>query len=366
MTHGSWQFGMVVAVGAALCGACLERSGGLPPEPVDARDGDLNGVELNSARINGWTLNGWTLNGAALNGWTLNGWTLNGWTLNGVALSGSLFQGTQLVDGQAVARAGLDFIGSELYLTREDQQFTLRIDDIHKNPADPTGDVYFYQISVLDPDTGTWSSLCRDRAGGPTEAIPLANYWDTETGARIDDPDAVTLACRGAVLAKCVEWGYRPWGLAKTCAKKNNKQCATVSLAEHHQACTRMARADYCGDGTPHTLNDTPIDVFDRLSPQIQGEATATLDAWTVEAEWGPHGAICVGDSLRTHMLDELDIPHPPVACLDALENDKCGDFSPTRGGLLINKFCEDWLDDPGECIGGDDDDQGEDEDDDG
>jgi len=48
--------------------------------------------------------------------------------------------------------------------------------------------------------------------------------------------------------------GYKPW-------KVVNGQ----SLWAYHQACTRMMRADYCGDGRPHTREGTPIYIDDRL-----------------------------------------------------------------------------------------------------
>ena len=38
-----------------------------------------------------------------------------------------------------------------------------------------------------------------------------------------------------------------------------------MSLASYHQACTRMARADYCGDGTSHTQDGTWIEYYDKL-----------------------------------------------------------------------------------------------------
>ena len=74
--------------------------------------------------------------------------------------------------------------------------------------------------------------------------------------------------------------------------KKKKKDCETVSLTDYHQACTRMARADYCGDGTPWTVPGTPIDIFDHLSPQIETQETK----WPVEAEWTPDGAYCLDD----------------------------------------------------------------------
>ncbi len=338
MKRRSGYLTILLCMSAALSGACDPNSADAPNEPIEAREAPIyNGLALNAAVINGWSLNGWSL----------NGWSLNGWSLNGVALDGTLFSGTQEIDGEQVARSGLDLIGSNLILVHDDQKYILRIDDIHQDPAAPEGDVYFYDISVEDPKDGTWSSLCLDAHGDPTAAIPIANHWDAVTGDRIDDPNTVTFACRGAVLAKCVEWGYRPWATAKSC---KNKKCATISLADHHQACTRMARADYCGEGLPHTINDTPIDILDRLSPTIQDEASSGAEGWGVEAEWGPDGALCIGESLRLHMLEELGQEPLPAPCLAKLEAKNCGDFSPSRDALLVNKFCEDWMADPDNC----------------
>ena len=343
MKRRSGYLTILLCMSATLGGACDPNSAGAPNEPIETREAPIyNGLALNAAVINGWSLNGWSL----------NGWSLNGWSLNGVALDGTLFSGTQKIDGKEVLRSGLDFIGSNLVLVHEDQQYTLRIDDIQHDPAAPEGDVYFYRISVADPKDGTWSSLCLDPHGKPTEAIPIANHWDAVTGDRIDDPDTVTFACRGAVLAKCVEWGYRPWATAEAC--KDNKKCAKISLADHHQACTRMARADYCGEGLPHTINDTPIDILDQLSPTIQGEASTGFEGWGVEAEWGPDGALCIGESLRLHMLEELGQEALPAPCLAKLEAKNCGNFSPSRGAQLVNKFCEDWMADPDKCAADD------------
>ncbi|MCB9569768.1 MAG: hypothetical protein H6710_21550 [Myxococcales bacterium] len=100
-----------------------------------------------------------------------------------------------------------------------------------------------------------------------------------------------TFACTTGVLAHCTEWGYRPWAEAELCKNgkkgKKGKKCETVQLTDYHQTCTRMARADYCGDGVSWTADGTALDIWDDLSPQIQGRF---LD-WTTEAEWTPDGA---------------------------------------------------------------------------
>ena len=349
MHNKTARFGLGAVV-VLMSGGCDAPDGEMGElGAVEARELVDNSVALNSAKINGWTLNGWTLNGAAMNGWTLNGWTLNGWTLNGVALVGSNFTGAQTIDGVSVQRKGTDLIGSELQLKHSDgKQYTLRFDGVRLDPAAPSGDVYFYKVSVRDAMTGTWSSLCHNAAGMPVEAIALPNTWNASTGARVDAPGTVTLACRGGVLAKCVEWGYRPWAKATRCVRS---VCQEVSLADYHQACTRMARADYCGDGKPHTFNNTPIDIIDRLKVPVQVEGTVDFENWDFEAEWGPNGAVCVGDELRLKMFDDLGMDYDYPACLDAIDDiSDCGQFASNRNGRLANKYCYKWTDDPSEC----------------
>ena len=51
-----------------------------------------------------------------------------------------------------------------------------------------------------------------------------------------------------------------------------------------------MVRADYCGDGVGHTRNGTPIDLFDRVGIQKDEPAEGV----TLEAAFGPEGAVCV------------------------------------------------------------------------
>ena len=356
------NFYPAAALVAAMTGGCdgpeEARLARHEADQVAYRDGVENGVKLNSALLNGVGLNGFRTNGWTLNGWTLNGWTLNGWTLNGSAIAG-----THYVDGAPVLLSGPELIGAEMVLTHGAEDFTLRFADIFVDPADPDGDRYFYKVLALDEASQTWYSLCRDNYGEPTEAIALRNHWDPDTGSRIDDPSAVTLACRGGALAKCVEWGYEPWKTAKSCS---NGTCTQVSLADHHQACTRMTRADYCGTGTPYTLNGTAIDVFDRLSPKIQARMTASDYSWKLEAEWGPGGALCLGQSLRYDMLDDAGISVAVPPCLAKLKGLKdCGKFHYTRpAARLANSLCSKWLTDPGKCALGNDNDEDEDDDD--
>ena len=212
----------------------------------------------------------------------------------GIVLEGSTLSATVVHNGAETVVSGLEFIGAEMDLRITSQvgnqtqtvDVVLRIDDIDQ--SEQYDDVYLYGLSYREKASNVWQPYC----GSPgVAAIPLQNYWDIATGDRVDDPDVVTFACVDAALAKCTLLGYRPWASETSCKGKNKKQvCGEVSLQDHHQACSRMLRADFCGDGTPMTVDGTAIDVFDGLDPQIQSRATD----WPAEAEWTPEGASCV------------------------------------------------------------------------
>ncbi|WAS97320.1 ADYC domain-containing protein [Nannocystis punicea] len=343
-----------ISVVACVCSlASCDGVADLADPAVELREQVGNGMALNTAVLNGMRMNGMRMNGMRMNGMRMNGINLNGINLNGLSLTGSSLSATGLVNGALQLFTGAQLVGAVIDLDIDGEPWKLRFDDIYKNPAAPTSDVWFYDISIQAPGDPGWESLCFDHLGQPTQAIPLANHWDLTTGARIVDPGVVTFACRDAVLAKCVEWGYRPWATA-----------GSTSLANHHQACTRMARADYCGDGTPHTFTGTPIDVLDKLSPRIQAAATLSRSNWGPEAEWGPSGAVCVGDMMRLKLLDDAGVPYAYPACLDALDDfSSCGSLPGSRGGLLANRFCDKWGDQPQQCASHDDD--GDDDEDD-
>lgn len=101
----------------------------------------------------------------------------------------------------------------------------------------------------------------------------VAGIWDA-SGARHDSDTLSTFACKTGAIGKCVLWGYDP---------------AKVGAAMH-QACTRMVRADYCGDGVSSTRDGTLIDVSD-----VRGvQSAANLPGFAFEAGWNENGATCV------------------------------------------------------------------------
>ena len=238
----------------------------------------------------------------------------NGRDYNGPALNGA-YQGRTLVSvGYAGARregmsTGFDEVwleGSALHGLVGGSEFsapdflnvrftgvldngstvTLRVEGITQGSG-ADQDVWSYQVTYQEPMTGQWYPICPGADGTPQGAIALENRWDYRQGvagggSKIYDTSSFTFACEGGALGKCVKFGFAPW-----------RSVNGVSLEEHHQACTRMVRADFCGNGTSYTVNGNLINLYDSLGIQKDTEA------WVPEAEWTTDGASCFGSQTR-------------------------------------------------------------------
>ncbi|MCK6589438.1 MAG: hypothetical protein L6Q76_17865, partial [Polyangiaceae bacterium] len=276
-----------------------------------------NGLKINGLKINGLKINGLKINGLKINGTTLSGVALDDFAIiDGTALSGTTEYGAQ---------AGWqDFIGATMIAVTEDgAEVAMRIDAITPR-QDP--ELLDYVISYK-PEHGPWTPACgTDEDGEPIAAIPLAGVWNYEEGvpgggSYIEQPDVpmFTFACETSVLEKCVTAGYKPWGFAEE--TKGNKT-KMRSLRPLHQACTRMMRADYCGDGMPHTMEHTLIDMWDALGIEEEEQS------FELEAEWTVNGASCTRHVRYTGMgeagaLDTLN--YIAAHCPSVLPSASCG-----------------------------------------
>jgi len=155
-----------------------------------------------------------------------------------------------------------------------------RVDAVEKDTTDPDGDVSFYELSVRDDTSGDWVRYCSPDVEGKSRAIPIQGAWD-ERATYVPGSDAqTTFACTSGAIGKCVRFGYKPW-----------KTVEGRSLLPYHQACVRLVRADYCGDGRPHTKDGTKIDVWDHLGIQRR-DSEDPSHREVFEAAWGPGGAV--------------------------------------------------------------------------
>jgi hypothetical protein len=281
-----------------------------------------------STVTNGQNLNGQNLNGQNLNGQNLNGQNLNGpdagsfmiWTsLLDAKLDGKVFDATlhaTVFSGVTWGISGTGFTGVELEGMRGDgETVRLRIREVLP-PA--TGEaIWRYQVELRASDL-TWQPICRDASGAARAAIPVDGVWDHRQGvpgggAHIADPTRFTFACEHVgAIAKCVQLGYEPWAAV-----------GETSLANHHQACVRLLRGDYCGTGTPYTQDGNRVNLYDGHGIQDDTED------WFFEAEWDQHGARC---------FHPLNRSRAGIPCYNARLELGCGAAQFRLGTLLVTE----------------------------
>ncbi len=190
-----------------------------------------------------------------------------------------------------------DVVGTVLQGTASDgKPVEVAICGAEPSSEDPT--LFWYRIEVWNTVAQEWENPCVALNHVPDpRALAVNGVWDA-SGARQDVPGKLTFACENGAITKCIHWGYKPWA-----------SHAGQSLADLHQACTRMARADYCGNGRSHTHEDTTIDMYDRLG--LIERATEVSADWdpargSFEAAWAPDGATCLAHTRDGRALESI------------------------------------------------------------
>ena len=110
-------------------------------------------------------------------------------------------------------------------------------------------------------------------------------------------------------------------------------------MREHHLACVRMVRADYCGDGTPHTRNGTQIDIYDSLDVQRRAEDDPQ-NPQIFEAGWSPEGATYLYRPRISDGLNEI-----AAECPEKLAGRvRAGDEAPLSREEILRRWPETLL----------------------
>jgi hypothetical protein len=227
----------------------------------------------------------------------------------------------RLEKGRLVAspQASTSLVGTVLQGTSSDGK-SVEVALCGAEPAPEDPDMIWYRIEAWNPEAQEWENPCvATQTVSDPRALAVGGVWDA-SGARRQVPGRLTLACENGAITKCINWGYKPW-----------TRLGGQSLADLHQACTRMARADYCGNGQSHTHEATLIDMYDRLG--VLSVTTEALGNWdparaSFEAAWAPDGAACVsrtrdGSALET-ILQECPGRFRAGAEVDLGQGDRC------------------------------------------
>jgi hypothetical protein len=158
----------------------------------------------------------------------------------------------------------------------------------------------------------SWTPYCRDGGANPHLGVfHQGSEWQPLDGFRGDSDDTLTLTCGSGAVATCMTWGYTPWERAW-----RSGWAAPTSLLDYHQACVHMKRAAYCGDRRAYTHDGVSIAIADPFEPSIQQRHVDE-----VEAQWGPHGALCL-TAQREPNMPFLGCPQPLPTCPAALPPD--------------------------------------------
>ena len=189
-------------------------------------------------------------------------------------------------DGQLLANgyAGTQFIGMPMLSTDGTANQFLRITNVVNSTA--PNEAWLYQLDQWNPATSGWIPACAEPLqlippttppAGPTLAIAIPGTW-TRDGMYTYDLNKVSFACRTGVVSKCNGWGYGPQLHWPTVTE--NGLATPGRGPDMLQACTRMARADFCALGVPNTLDGTPIHLDDIYTQPPPDPAFAFEAAW--------------------------------------------------------------------------------------
>jgi hypothetical protein len=227
-------------------------------------------------------------------------------------------EGTELVlaGADGVERRSADLVGAEIELPGGLHK---RVDEVRRETAPDGAEVFLHRLVARAPD-GQWRSACTPGPDGTELALMLPGGF-ADDGRFVPDPRLLSLSCTSGARAKCVRFGYAPTGAGDPDARR-----------ERYDACIRMVRADYCGDGRAHTVDGTTIDVYDHDGIQ-RSEGGADF---RFEAGWTAAGAVCVG---HTRIAAQGDVDALLAECprlREAANGPACTEQAATRAGAVL------------------------------
>ena len=214
---------------------------------------------------------------------------------------------------------GVQLKGRVLNLAVGGEVHTLRLASITPDPDD--ADILRHEFQVQD-EAGRWQPACEPNIDGETWGFPVAL-----PAGHPGREGAVTLTCASGAVAKCIRYGYKPWGKGRH----------GESLVPYHAACVHMIRAVYAGDGTPHTKPGTFVQYHDDAVHWRQNPPKANPE-YGFEAGWSPQGAVCVA-RVRWPELGTLDAIRKTSQRLMATAPSDCTEaYAKEHGALIFNR----------------------------
>ena len=242
-------------------------------------------------------------NGISLNGISLNGPDFTDWLLNDLP---DIVDLKVSADGKLMVRKP----NEEYKTSRKEDKIAVRfkIDGVTYRlkitEFEDAGTLQFMRVRYRQIDELIWHDACLDPEGNPVKTVIVPGSYDPMTGDRVADTSKTIWACRGTSIAKATEMGYE-------------------ADDPYHEALTRVFRADYCYNGTPHTISGTPVDI------ETDDDLHTSETDWPLEAVWGADGLLCLNDPRKTNWdrdnigcLDENNEAYQPPACDDGIHSE--------------------------------------------
>jgi hypothetical protein len=243
--------------------------------------------------------------------------------LRSLDVVGTHFKAT-MSDGRVLDSTQL--VGALLTVAGAAGAVKIRIDAVEPDPGlDPNrgkpSDVLLHSFSVQGPD-GSWTNLCEAGPDGRRQGFPIPGRARGDATIGAAEPGLFELTCTGGAQGKCVRFGYHPWEQGR----------GEPSAFDLYNACVRLVRADYSGDGKGTTRNGQPIDIYDMLGVQ----EPANDPAHEFEAGFSSEGAVCVRH-VRVKENTSLEALEASVPRLKGQTGAICTeDYARSRGAFLF------------------------------
>ncbi len=169
----------------------------------------------------------------------------------------------------------VDLVGAVLTISTGAGMMRLRIDSVERDREVAQPPVWLHSFSTEAAD-GSWQPLCDPGPDGRRQGFPLTGQARSDGAMEPSEPRVFEIVCTSGARGKCVRFGYLPW--------------LSAEMRDIYDACVRMVRADYCGDGEGTTRDGVPIDLYDDRGIQKPDSDPAQ----EFEAGWTAAGAVCV------------------------------------------------------------------------
>jgi ADYC domain len=229
--------------------------------------------------------------------------------------SGTAFRIT-LSDGSI--KQGADLAGAALVFNIAGKPLRVRIAGITFDHNDRAVLLRDFRIDSAG------APLCRPGPDGLQAGFPLAGRTAADGRFVEAEPGAFELICTSGAQGKCVRFGYHPW----------EKSPDGGLMRDYYNACVRMVRADYAGDGRGWTRDGTLIDIWDDRG--IQTKDAADDPTLSFEAGWTAEGAVCIAHTRipENITIDRLKAAYPRFTTVQTC------DVAAARaaGALLFNR----------------------------